>query len=283
MRLYPADLRSVVLNSVLPPQVNFFTSMAPSAQRAFGVLFHGCALNPSCNANYPNLQTVFYQDVADLNHTPITFETTSIIGKSLTIHFTGNDLILWVRQSLTFTWFIPPLPAVLFQIRQHNYTQLAQIYGNNSINSTMSAGLFYSVECGEDMAFVTQHDLEASAQALPQEIRSGLLAPTLLNYSVCQFWGMKPVPAIQKEPVKSSIPTLILQGEYDPVTPPANGMLTAQTLSKAYVFQFPGVGHGVLDSKIGNCPNDIMNAFLANPTEKPDRSCISIMTEPFFT
>jgi pimeloyl-ACP methyl ester carboxylesterase len=143
--------------------------------------------------------------------------------------------------------------------------------------------LFYSVECGEDMAFVSQHDLEASAQGVAQEIRPALLDPNLLNYSVCQFWGMKPVPAIQKEPVKSSIPTLILQGEYDPVTPPVNGVLAAQTLSKAYVFLFPGVGHGVLDSRIGNCPNDIMNAFLANPAEKPNASCIDNMFEPFFT
>ena len=283
MRLYPADLRSVVLNSVLPPQVNFFTSMAPSAQRAFAVFFHGCALDAYCNTTYPHLQTVFYQLVAALNHRPITFDTTSSTGQRLTVHFTGNDLVGWVRQSLTFTWFIPPLPAVLFQIRQQNYTQLAQIYGANSINPTGSAGLFYSTECGEDMADLTQHDLEASAQGLPPVIRPALLDPNLFNYSVCQFWEMKPAPAIQKEPVRSSIPTLILQGEYDPVTPPANGMAAARSLSKGYYFLFPGVGHGVLNSGTGNCPNDIMNAFLANPTQRPDGSCISIMAEPFFT
>jgi pimeloyl-ACP methyl ester carboxylesterase len=43
MRLFPADLRSVVLDSVLPPQVNAFTSRPPAAARAFAVLFHGCA------------------------------------------------------------------------------------------------------------------------------------------------------------------------------------------------------------------------------------------------
>ena len=75
---------------------------------------------------------------------------------------------------------------------------------------------------------------------------------------------------------------LILQGEYDPVTPPANGMLAAQTLSKSYFFLFPGLGHGVY-SPNSTCPNDIMNAFLANPTEKPDASCISSMSEPVFT
>ena len=94
---------------------------------------------------------------------------------------------------------------------------------------------------------------------------------------------MKSVPAVQKEPVRSSIPTLILQGEYDPVTPPVNGMLAAQTLSKGYFFLFPGVGHGVVDSQVSNCPNDITNAFLENPAEKPDASCISNMFEPFFT
>ena len=109
----------------------------------------------------------------------------------------------------------------------------------------MSIGLFYSVMCGEDMAFTTQHDLETSVQGLPPQIRPALLDFGLYRFSICQFWGMKPVPAVQKEPVMSTIPTLILQGEYDPVTPPANGMLAAQTLSKSYFFLFPGVGHGV--------------------------------------
>lgn len=283
MRQYPADLRSVVLDSVIPPQVNFFTSIAPSAQRAFDVLFHRCAVDSHCNATYPNLQTVFNQLVDDLNHTPITFDTTLPTGKSLTIHFTGDDLVLWLRQSLYFTWFIPQLPSVLYQIRQHNYTQLAQIYGNSSINPTMSAGLFFSIECGEDMAFITQHDLEISAQGLPLQIRPPLLNYDLFSFSICQFWGMKPVPMLQKESVRSNIPTLILQGEYDPVTPPANGMLAVQTLSKGYFFLFPGVGHGVLDSQASNCPNEILNAFLDNPAEKPDASCISNMYEPFFT
>ncbi len=281
MHLYPADLRSVVLDSVLPPQVSF-PSIPPAAQRAFDVLFHRCAVDPHCNATYPHLQTVFYQLVTDLNHKPITFDTTTQTLKSFTVHFMGNDLVLWLRNALYGIRFIPQLPAAIFQIRQHNYTLLSQIYGG-SINDTGSRGLYYSVICGEDMAFTTQHDLETSAQGLPPQIRPALLNFDLFKFSVCQFWGVKTVPSIQKEPVRSSIPTLILQGEFDPVTPPANGMLAAQTLSKSYFFLFPGVGHGVIASHASNCPDDIMNTFLENPAEKPDASCISTMTEPFFT
>jgi pimeloyl-ACP methyl ester carboxylesterase len=277
MRLYPADLRSVVLNSVIPPQVNFFTSIPQATGRAFDVLFQGCAADRSCNATYPHLQAVFYQLIAELNTTPITFQATSQTGSSVTVHFTGNNLVLWLRQSLYTTGLIPLLPGVIFQIRQHDYTQLASIYGQ-SIGT--APGLFYSIDCGEDMAFTTQHALATSVQGLPPQIQSALLNFGLFRYSICQFWGMKPVPAVQKEPVGSTIPTLILQGEYDPVTPPANGMLVAQTLSRSFFFLFPGVGHGV--GSPNPCPGNIEHAFLDNPTVRPDASCISSMPEPLF-
>jgi pimeloyl-ACP methyl ester carboxylesterase len=282
MRLYPSDLRSVVLDSVLPPQLNAFNSLPQATIRAFDVLFQGCAADRSCNATYPHLQAVFYQLVADLNTTPITFQATPpLSGVLVTVHFTGNDLVLWLRESLYYTSLIPQLPAVIFQMRQHDYTQLASIYGN-SINDTMSWGLFYSVECGEDAPFTTQHALETAVQGLPPQAQPALLDLSLSWFSVCQFWRVKPVPAVQKEPVRSSIPTLILQGEYDPATPPANGMLAAQTLSRSYFFLLPGVGH-LIHSPSSTCPDTIPEAFWNHPTEKPDATCISSMVEPFST
>ena len=282
MRLYPADLRSVVLDSVLPPQVNLFTAIPHVTIRAFDVLFQGCAIDSHCNATYPHLQAVFYQLVAELNTTPITFQTTSQSGKPITVHFTGNDLVLCLRNSLYSKALIPQLPAVIFQMRLHDYTQLASIYGN-LINNTMSWGLYYSVECGEDAPFTTQHALQTSVQGLPPQAQPALLDLSMSSFSVCQFWGVKPVPTVQKEPITSSIPTLILQGEYDPATPPANGMLAAQTLRRSYFFLFPGVGHGVEASHASTCPHDITLAFWENPTEKPDASCISSMLEPSFS
>ncbi len=119
-------------------------------------------------------------------------------------------------------------------------------------------------------------------QGLPLQAQPALLNNTMSLFSACKIWGMKPVPALQKEPVRSTIPTLILQGEYDPRTPPTNGVLAAKTLSKSYFFLFPGIGHGVIASHASNCPNDIMNAFLENPNTKPESSCINNMFEPFF-
>jgi pimeloyl-ACP methyl ester carboxylesterase len=282
MRLFPAALRSVVLDSTVSPQFNLFTGLAPAAGRAFDVLFQGCATDPHCNATYPHLQAVFSQLVTDLNTRPITLQATSQSGTALPVHFTGNDLVQWLRLSLYDPAFIPQLPAAIYQIRQHDYTGLASISGNGS-DETMSWGMFYSVECSEDAPFTTPQAIKTSMQGLPPQAQPALLDLSLSLFSVCQFWGVKPVPIVQKEPVSSPIPTLILQGEYDPATPPMNGMLAAQTLSQSSFFLFPGVGHGVLASQASTCPAGITKAFAENPTEKPDASCIKSLQEPVFT
>jgi pimeloyl-ACP methyl ester carboxylesterase len=284
MRLYPSDLRSVVLDAVVPAQVNVFTGTPQATIRAFDVLFHRCGADPSCNASYPHLQTVFYRLAEDLNATPITFQMTLQTGKSGNRHFTGNDLVLWLQNALKFTAAIPLLPEAIFEIRQHDYTLLSRLLSlidSSNSNTTGSWGMFYSVMCGEDAAFITPETLQTSVEGLPPQAQPALLQSSMSVLSVCQFWGVKPVPAIQKEPVRSSIPTLILQGEYDPLTAPSYGIMTAQTLNKSYFFLLPGVGH-LIHSPTSTCPDTIPEAFWDHPTEKPDASCINSMVEPVF-
>lgn len=282
MRLYPTDLRSVVLISVFPPQVNGFSDKAAVTQHAFNVLFQGCMANLHCNTAYPHLQTVFYRLVSDLNSNPITFQATNPqTHQHVPVQFSGDNLVNLLFQALYYTDLIPLLPALLFQVRHQNYTQLSRIYSDlESGDDTMSMGMYYSVECGEDMASTTLQRLQASVQVLAPELRPGILASLQREYHVCQFWNVASVPGVQKEPVTSSIPTLIMEGEYDPITPPANGMLAAQTLSRSFFFLFPGVTHGVKTTN--PCPANIEHAFLDNPTVRPDASCISSMPEPLF-
>jgi hypothetical protein len=74
MRLFPADLRSVVLDSVMPPQTNFYTGQAAAAQQSFDTLFRGCAASTACNQKYPHLQEVFAQLVTELKNKPATIQ-----------------------------------------------------------------------------------------------------------------------------------------------------------------------------------------------------------------
>jgi len=79
--------------------------------------------------------------------------------------------------------------------------------------------------------------------------------------------------------VGSDIPTLLLTGRWDPVTPPAFAEQAAQTLPNSFVFSFPATGHVTLISPDA-CPYTIAWAFLRDPATRPDDSCIERMSGP---
>jgi pimeloyl-ACP methyl ester carboxylesterase len=59
------------------------------------------------------------------------------------------------------------------------------------------------------------------------------------------------------------LPTLVLAGEHDPITPPDWGRMVAADLSNAYFYEFPGNGHWVTRSS--QCPLQMALAFWQDP------------------
>jgi pimeloyl-ACP methyl ester carboxylesterase len=185
-----------------------------------------------------------------------------------------------VWSALQFTSVIPKLPAVIYQMHNHDYAAFLELTAANTPGSSFSGGMFYSVDCSEDMAFTTPQRLQASVQVLTPEYQHAVLAVLQQDYEVCQFWRIQPVPLVQKQAVTSAIPTFILSGQYDPVTPPAYGKLAAGTLSKSYFFMFPGAGHSLQHTSA--CADSIMFAFQESPTRQPDASCLQSLGSPSF-
>jgi pimeloyl-ACP methyl ester carboxylesterase len=281
MHLYPSVVHAAVLDSVYPTNHNR-NELPSDAQRAFNVLFQGCAKDSKCNAKYPNLQSVFYSLVDQLNANPITLNTTdATTGQQYTLHFAGDDLVGWLFSTLYATPFIPELPQTIYQVKEGNYTQLSTLEGEVGFDSTFSDGMFFSAECSEDWPFLTPQDITTSEQGItPQIAKVFGQEDEQQEYAVCQFWKVNRVPAAQKQPVVSNAPTLIVTGEYDPITPPALGQEVGKSLSHSYFFTFPGQGHGQQYSSA--CSDHIISTFEDNPNQQPDGSCISQMTEPAF-
>ncbi|MGD8793488.1 MAG: alpha/beta hydrolase, partial [Anaerolineae bacterium] len=68
--------------------------------------------------------------------------------------------------------------------------------------------------------------------------------------------------------------------QFDPITPSAWGQLAAETLSNSFFYEFPGLGHGVMDSN--RCALQIGLQFLDDPTLEPDTSCLDNLPGPDF-
>ena len=241
MRLFPADIRSVILDSTLPTQDNLFTSIAADTQRAFNVLFQGCAVNPTCNAAYPHLDRTFYALVASLDASPAIFQDSA--GNRQLLN--GNGLIDVLHSAQYETSLIPQLPSLITQVNEGNYSNFASLANSFAFDaldppSPISYGMYYSVVCGEDMDFITSRGLDMTVNGLQPQIRSDLLASLDTDFSTCSFWGQHPAPAIQKQPVTSAIPTLILSGEYDPATPPVNGQAGGANVEPQLLLRVSG-------------------------------------------
>jgi pimeloyl-ACP methyl ester carboxylesterase len=281
MRLFPSDIRSVVLDSTSPPQVNLDAGFPSAIQRAFDALFQGCAASSYCNQHYPHLEAVFARLVSDLNQHPATMQVTNPqTGKPVNVVITGDGVINGLRNALYDTVLIPILPRLISQLAHHDYSQvLAVVEATNAALGSDSVGMFYSVECS-DLTFITPQAMSAAVQMVEPETRHYFLTELQADYADCQLWHVQPEPAAQRQPVTSAIPTLILAGEYDPATPPTYGMLAARTLSRSYFFLFPGTGHGVV-GRI-SCATSMFQAFVEFPNRTPDSTCLSGVGEPFF-
>ncbi len=92
------------------------------------------------------------------------------------------------------------------------------------------------------------------------------------SIGMCEMGDVGAAPAIETEPVRSDIPTLLIAGDYDPITPPAWAQSAARYLPNSFYFEFPGVGHGVLDTECGQA---VSAEFLNNPRGKPNPRCLA--------
>jgi pimeloyl-ACP methyl ester carboxylesterase len=93
-------------------------------------------------------------------------------------------------------------------------------------------------------------------------------------------WNAVKAPERSQLPAQSDIPILILAGELDGVTAPANAELATPTLPNAGVLSFPDSGHGVLDQS--TCGSDTVTGFLNDPKRDYRPACLAGLKAPTF-
>jgi pimeloyl-ACP methyl ester carboxylesterase len=270
MRDYPGAVRSVVLDSVYPLEVNLYTALAPNAERAFNVLFDDCAADPTCNVAYPNLRAVFYSLVDQLNASPITV-ILSVSGADTPVVLTGDLLIDILFVGLYNPFVTASMPKMIYQVQRGEYSILRErlsLY----FDTSSALGMGTSVQCAEEMPFNAANEAYTAAQSVQPTIAAFFPQSVQYLFTVCQDWtGIPPDPR-ENQPVTSAIPSLILAGAFDPITPPAWGQLTAGHLTNSYYYEFRGNGHWVTRSS--RCALSLALAFWDNPVTPPDATCL---------
>lgn len=287
MRDYPTGVRSVVLDSVYPPNVDAYT-VAPQTQAdAILALLSACANDADCSEWYPDLEADLYDMIRWLNDEPLETDELFLTGDDVV-----NGLVSWLYDSEK----IAQLPYVISEAAYDNFEPWLDLSedgfsrfkpnrqatserrfqddGDASEDDTGlddSQGMFYSVECYEEAPFGNLDDARALMETYPPELAQPLLADVEEFYAACAIWGAGEAASIESAPVTSNIRTLLVSGELDPVTPPSWATLAAQSLSNNLNIVIPRGGHSV--SSDGDCVNSIIIDFINDLNRAPDISC----------
>jgi hypothetical protein len=90
--------------------------------------------------------------------------------------------------------------------------------------------------------------------------------------------GIEPLGDWVDEPVTSDVPTLVLSGRFDPITPPVGGEIVAKSLPNAVHYVFANGGHGAISDL--TCAPTLLPSFLADP-DNPDDACVAKLVPSF--
>jgi pimeloyl-ACP methyl ester carboxylesterase len=259
LRTHPAGVRSVILDSVLPPDVNFDEMSAANLWRSLDLVFDGCAIDRECAAAFPDLRRTFAALVARADRAPLPIRLDASAAGAKPVEVRGAQVVDAIYAALHNVQVIPNVPRIIGRAAAGTYDELTPLVNNNQGPSSFSWGMRYSVWCAEEAPFESADRM--TAQTSPAMglggIDEGAVFPEL-----CRAWNVSRAPAIENEPVKSDVPALIFAGEFDPDTPPAWGRHLLGSMPNAVLVEMRGRSHG---AGFNACGASIATAFLRAP------------------
>ncbi len=283
MRLNENVIRSVTLDAVLPVGVNALVDNIATKDRALRKVLEACEADSRCVSSFPNLYFQLEQAFENVRNEPVVVrirggERNGGFDLKLNEYMVYGFLIASLydtNANSRIPWFIH---ALAIQDAKSLEQILSPYFAIENVSievDSFAQGMYLSVVCREmvnlnpaEWATTLGFDVLPIYRELSTKPSSGVAQN-------CQDWKAGTASAADLEPVTSRIPTLILTGKFDPVTPPEYARGVASHLERSQVVEFIG-GHGVLNKNANlSCANRIFQAFLEQPERKLDTTCSS--------
>jgi pimeloyl-ACP methyl ester carboxylesterase len=268
----------VVLDGVVPPGWVLGATLRADAQRAMQRIFERCAAEPACRQAFPDLAGDLDSLVKNLDKDPqnvsLPDPTTDSPRQVKVDGQVAGAMLRLISYSSEYTALIPWL---LHTAARGNLAPLAAQYliaNRPGGSGGIVPGLFYAVVCSEDVPFLPGGDERGAFF---------FYDPLPVFRAACSAYPSVPQSAAERSfPPGLQTPALIISGDADPVTPPANGDAVLKLLPNARHVVLPGMAHGNLI--YGCMPNLVASLFEKASPAQLDLSCTGrIAPLPFFT
>ncbi|HET7112469.1 MAG TPA: alpha/beta hydrolase [Pyrinomonadaceae bacterium] len=273
LRQHPKHVRTVMLQGVSPTNMYLPGDYPQQTERALQGVLADCAADEACNKAFPNLKSEAKAVLERLLKGPVDVELRMPNAAApLKVSLSRNLAAEAVRYMLYSPAGAARLPLLLHQAAAGDFGPLAQnaLRFRRTLVGTGSNGMYLTVTCAEDVPWVKSGEGERIAQ-------NTFLGDYRLQQQreACALWPRARIDSDYFKPVRSDVPVFIFTGEWDPVTPPANGDFVARTFPNSLHVVVPHGGHGLSGLEGLDCIERLVTEYVERGTAKGlDTACV---------
>ncbi len=271
-RRYPGQVRTVVLDSPVPNDLALGSEHARNLDAVLHELSLRCRSEQRCQRQFEDPYALLQRVQARLRDHPVTLELRDPYTFKSRQRQIGAE---GVAQLIRFYAYSPLTAALIpYVLKEADAGRYAPLLGQTQlvvgeISDSMDSGMALSVICSEDADLLRVRSEDAGT-VLGNAISEALL-------SACTVWPHGTRPVGFREPLRGTLPVLILSGRHDPVTPVRYAEAIASNLSRVKLLVLAGQGHGLVGT---GCVPRLLEQFVQSADPKSlDAQCLKALDE----
>jgi pimeloyl-ACP methyl ester carboxylesterase len=277
-REHPDHVRSLVIDSVYPPQVGGVERAQGLTDAALQRLFDACAADAGCAGAYGDLEPLLEKAIVDFDANPEELTRMVQIGGDLQEHsftITGSDVRAGVFVAMYRSDVIPALPSIIAALARGDRSIIPAFIDNGIPNLVdPSEGDLISVECADSGRLLGDEGAPEPSATGDDE-----LVALASGQAFCSDWEVEPVPESFNEPVVADVPTLVFAGTLDPITPYLDSKAQADAMPDARYVEVPNGGHSV--ATFDECTKQARADFWTDPSSDLPACVAALAPRPF--
>lgn len=283
----PDGIRALVLDAIVPNDLGDLMRLHRWIDRDFGLIFEECERQQAriCNDLETRMSAVFDR----LMDTPLAipamdeevFPSGSMVLPPAIVAFAPFQMMYEQDEH-------PAIPAVMTALIDILETQDPEVMkglagaGQDGLPD-YSEAMGAAIRCLDGYT-EAQADIAAEDFAENPRFAGGVFTVegSLAAANACVDAGLAPRDRSDYQLIQTSIPTLIVNGEWDPITPPPLAERIAPGFTNGRLIIVPYAGHGPTRS-MSECGTQVMTDFFDNPVQDLsalDASCLEKGPEP---
>lgn len=267
---YPKDIESLVLDSAIYDMSTYYVDNTANYMSSLQKIFEICKNDEKYNKEYPNLEKTYYDVIADLKKNPLTVSVDKSLVPSGTFTYNAEDFKVAIQQALYNKQLVEVIPMLIYQFHERKGESLGNLVSAFSSLLDMDYGVYYCISCNEALPnndFSAYQNKSSKFKGL-----EGGISFYKSDFEVCDAWNKNRSEATKKSYDLSNLtlakyPVLVFSGEFDPITPQANGKKVAARFGNAHNIEAYTYGHVPSFTTIGR---EVAEKFIDNPGKKLD-------------